>query len=69
MINVTNEVRIYEVNGAKLDHPEPPFMIISSHIMSEMVVIKFTNETNSYTVSVRDLQSALQNAQNSNHWG
>lgn len=67
MINVTNQLRIFEINGSKLDHPEPPVLLISNHKNVHLwLVLKLSDSDYTYTVSWQDLEIAIKNVQNSN---
>ena len=69
MISVTSKVKIYEVNGQEPPPPELATLTISSHWNLEaMVVLELPNSRNTWTVSRRDLEAAIQNATNSNRY-
>lgn len=67
MINVSNQIIIREVNGRECKEKNPTLICLSSHKMIGLVVLKFPDSPNTYTVSKRDLTLALENALNANH--
>lgn len=70
MIKVSSQVRVVEVNGGKPVPPELDHMTASSHWnMDNLVVLELPNSRNTWTVSRRDLEAAIQNATNSNRHG
>lgn len=70
MINVSSQVKIYEVNGGESVPPSLETMTVSSHWnIDNFVVIKVPGSQNTYTVSRRDMEAAIHNAGNSNRHG
>jgi len=70
MIKVSSKVKIYEVNGSEPVPPELDTMTITSHWNRDaLVVLELPNSRNTWTVSRRDLEAAIQNATNSNRHG
>jgi hypothetical protein len=65
MIEVTNKVKIYEVNVEKVSSTDNKTITICSHWAdSSLVVIIFPESPNSYALKRSDLETAMQNATN-----
>ena len=64
-MKVTNELKIYEINGTDLGIKAAPFAVITveSHWNRDELVVIRCGDT-SYTVSANQLQAALKNATN-----
>ena len=68
MINTCSQILVRETNGSPAHSPE--HMTVSSHWnLDSLVVLKLPNSHATYTVSARDLVTAITNATNSNKNG
>lgn len=70
MIDVTCELQVYEVDGKKtkgLKSKNPQLVIRSHWNRPEFVCIDFGEVT--WTVAARDIQTAIDNASNTNRHG
>lgn len=75
MIESTNRVRVYEVDGKEVEGLNHPSVFVKSHWNREgWVVLRLIDASEnpaspSYAVSVKDLEAAVRNANNSNRHG
>lgn len=65
-MKVTNELRVYEVNGQepKWEYPPRPALVIESHWSNRDMVVLTVSEGNSFTLVAADLEMAIRNATN-----
>ena len=66
MIEVTNKLKIYEINGKEVDIFENILEVKNHWNINEFVVLNYNGIT--ITVSAKDLREAISNATNTAKW-
>lgn len=64
-MEVESKVRVYEVEGQKVQPVTSPMILVKSHWNSHALVVIKCEDGKSYTVKARELSEAINNAVNS----
>lgn len=66
MINVKNEVKVYEIDNREVDLQTNSIQVLNHWNENEKIVLAIDDK--SYTVSAYDLLTAIENARNVNRY-